>query len=217
MTGILAQFFDLMLHLDVHLSTTISEYGLWTYIILFLILCCDTGLVINPFLPGASLLFAAGAFAGKGSLELRFLIPLLCIAGILGDALNYAIGRSVGPKILTGDRWFLKREYLTKTQAFYERYGGKTIIIARFVPIIRTFAPFLAGVGKMNYSRFGLFNISGAILWVVLFSLAGFWFGNIPVVRKNFTLVILAIIIVSVLPAVIEALRARKTPAKHLV
>jgi membrane-associated protein len=150
-------------------------------------------------------------------LELSILIPLLCIAGIVGDALNYAIGRYVGPKILTGNRWFLKREYLTKTQAFYERYGGKTIIIARFVPIIRTFAPFLAGVGKMNYSRFGLFNISGAILWVVLFSFAGFWFGNIPVVRKNFTLVILAIIIVSVLPAVIEALRARKTPAKHLV
>jgi membrane-associated protein len=217
MTGILTQFLDLMLHLDVHLSSTISEYGLWTYLILFLIVFCETGLVVTPFLPGDSLLFAAGAFAGKGSLELSILIPLLCIAGIVGDALNYAIGRYVGPKILTGNRWFLKREYLTKTQAFYERYGGKTIIIARFVPIIRTFAPFLAGVGKMNYSRFGLFNISGAILWVVLFSFAGFWFGNIPVVRKNFTLVILAIIIVSVLPAVIEALRARKTPAKHLV
>lgn len=210
MGELFARFLDLMLHLDVHLSSTITEYGIWTYLILFIIVFCETGLVVTPFLPGDSLLFAAGAFAGKGSLELTILIPLLCIAGILGDALNYAIGRYLGPKILKGERWFLKREYLTKTQAFYERYGGKTIVIARFVPIIRTFAPFLAGVGKMNYSRFGLFNVSGAILWVVLFCAAGYWFGNIPVVRKNFTLVILAIIVVSVLPAVIEALRARK-------
>lgn len=217
MPHFLAQFLDLMLHLDVHLSSMISEYGIWTYLILFLIVFCETGLVITPFLPGDSLLFAAGAFAGKGSLELSLLIPILCVAGILGDAVNYAIGRYLGPKVLKGERWFLKREYLEKTQAFYERYGGKTIVIARFVPIIRTFAPFLAGVGKMNYSRFGLFNVSGAILWVVLFSAAGFWFGNIPVVRKNFTLVILAIIVVSVLPAFFEAIRARKTPAKHLV
>lgn len=217
MAELFTQFLDLMLHLDVHLSSTISDYGTWTYLILFLIVFCETGLVVTPFLPGDSLLFAAGAFAGKGSLELLWLMPLLCVAGILGDAVNYSIGRYLGPKVLKGERWFLKREYLLKTQAFYERYGGKTIVIARFVPIIRTFAPFLAGVGKMNYSRFGLFNISGAVLWVVLFCSAGFWFGNIPVVRKNFTLVILAIIVVSVLPAVFEALRARKTPAKHLV
>jgi len=210
MGELFARFLDLMLHLDVHLNTTISEYGTWTYLILFLIVFCETGLVVTPFLPGDSLLFAAGAFAGKGSLELAILIPLLCVAGIIGDALNYSIGRYLGPKVLKGERWFLKREYLTKTQAFYERYGGKTIVIARFVPIVRTFAPFLAGVGKMNYSRFGLFNISGAILWVVLFSFAGYWFGNIPLVRKNFTLVILAIIVVSILPAVIEALRSRK-------
>ncbi|MFM8269880.1 MAG: DedA family protein [Pseudomonadota bacterium] len=217
MTELIARFVDIMLHLDVHLSSTISEYGTWTYLILFLIVFCETGLVVTPFLPGDSLLFAAGAFAGKGSLELMLLIPLLCVAGILGDAVNYAIGRYLGPKVLKGESWFLKKEYLIKTQAFYERYGGKTIVIARFVPIIRTFAPFLAGVGKMNYSRFGLFNISGAILWVVLFCAAGYWFGNIPLVRKNFTLVILAIIVISVLPAVFEALRAKKTPVKHLV
>lgn len=214
---LLKQLIDVMLHLDVHLNSTILEYGAWTYLILFLIVFCETGLVVTPFLPGDSLLFAAGAFAGAGSLELRYLIPLLCIAGILGDALNYSIGKYLGPRILKREKWFLKKEYLDKTQRFYERYGTKTIVIARFVPIVRTFAPFLAGVGKMNYSRFGLYNVLGAILWVGLFAVAGFWFGNIPVVRKNFTLVILAIIVISVLPAVFEAIRARKTPAKHLV
>ncbi len=214
---LLKQLIDVLLHLDVHLNSTILEYGAWTYLILFLIVFCETGLVVTPFLPGDSLLFAAGAFAGAGSLELRYLIPLLCIAGILGDALNYSIGKYLGPRILKREKWFLKKEYLDKTQRFYERYGTKTIVIARFVPIVRTFAPFLAGVGKMNYSRFGLYNVLGAILWVGLFAVAGFWFGNIPVVRKNFTLVILAIIVISVLPAVFEAIRARKTPAKHLV
>jgi len=206
-----------MLHLDVHLSSTISEYGLWTYLILFIIIFCETGLVVTPFLPGDSLLFAAGAFAGKEVLQLKILIPLLCIAGIIGDALNYSVGRYFGPKILTTKSSFLKADYLAKTQRFYERYGGKTIIIARFIPIVRTFAPFLAGVGQMNYSRFGIFNIAGAILWVVTFCVSGFYFGNIPLVRKNFTLVILAIIVISVLPALVEAIRNRKTPAKHLV
>jgi len=206
-----------MLHLDVHLSSTISEYGLWTYLILFIIIFCETGLVVTPFLPGDSLLFAAGAFAGKEVLQLKILIPLLCIAGIIGDALNYSVGRYLGPKVLTTKSPFLKADYLAKTQRFYERYGGKTIIIARFIPIVRTFAPFLAGVGQMNYSRFGIFNIAGAILWVVTFCVSGFYFGNIPLVRKNFTLVILAIIVISVLPALFEAVRNRKTPAKHLV
>jgi len=214
---LLHQFLDVMLHLDVHLNSMITEYGVWTYLILFIIVFCETGLVVTPFLPGDSLLFAAGAFAGKGSLDLSALIPLLCVAGILGDALNYSIGKYLGPRVLKREKWFLKKEYLDKTQSFYERYGTKTIVIARFVPIVRTFAPFLAGVGQMNYSRFGIYNIFGAILWVGLFCVAGFWFGNIPVVRKNFTLVILAIIVVSILPAIIEAIRARKTPAKHLV
>lgn len=217
MSELLFKFTDVMLHLDVHLSSTISEYGLWTYLILFVIVFCETGLVVTPFLPGDSLLFAAGAFAGKEVLQLKVLIPILCIAGIIGDAVNYGVGRYLGPKVLNGNSPFLRADYLTKTQRFYERYGGKTIIIARFVPIVRTFAPFLAGVGQMNYSRFGMFNIAGAILWVVTFCVAGFYFGNIPLVRKNFTLVILAIIVVSVLPAVIEMLRNRKTPAKHLV
>lgn len=212
-----SQFIDIMLHLDRHLSTTISEYGTWTYLILFLIVFCETGLIVTPFLPGDSLLFAAGAFCAKGSLDLKIVMPMLCIAGILGDAVNYSIGRYLGPRILKGEKWILKKEHLDRTQAFYEKYGGKTIVIARFVPIIRTFAPFLAGVGKMNYSRFGFFNISGALLWVILLTGAGYWFGNIPVVQKNFTLVILAIIVISVLPAVAEGLKSRKNPAKHLV
>jgi len=180
---------------------------------------CETGLVVTPFLPGDSLLFAAGAFAGKGSLDLWILVPLLIVAGIIGDGLNYSIGKYLGSKILSEDRWFLKRDHIKKTQGFYERYGGKTIVFARFVPIIRTFAPFLAGVGKMNYTRFAMFNVGGAFLWVGLFCLAGYWFGNIPVVRKNFTLVILAIIVVSVLPALFEVLKSRRqsSPSQHLV
>lgn len=217
MSQLFYQFLDMMLHLDVHLNSILLEYGAWTYVILFLIVFCETGLVVTPFLPGDSLLFAAGAFAGKGSLELQWLIPLLCIAGILGDAVNYSIGKTLGPKLLKNEKWFLKPEHLNKTQQFYERWGVKTIVLARFVPIIRTFAPFLAGVGQMNYRQFGTFNVLGAILWVVIFSVAGFWFGNIPVVRKNFTLVILGIIVVSVLPAVLEVIRNRNNPAKHLV
>lgn len=217
MSTLFYQFLDMMLHLDVHLNAILLEYGAWTYVILFLIVFCETGLVVTPFLPGDSLLFAAGAFAGKGTLELQWLIPSLCVAGIMGDAVNYAIGKNLGAKLLKKEKWFLKPEHLNKTQQFYERWGVKTIVLARFVPIIRTFAPFLAGVGKMNYRQFGKFNVLGAILWVVIFSVAGFWFGNIPVVRKNFTLVILGIIIVSVLPAIFEALRNRNTPAKHLV
>jgi len=219
MPSLLGQFLDIMLHLDVHLSAAITEYGVWTYLILFMIVFCETGLVITPFLPGDSLLFAAGAFAGKESFDLLILIPLLIVAGVLGDGLNYSIGKYFGSAILKEDRWFLKRAHIEKTQRFYERYGGKTIVFARFVPIVRTFAPFLAGVGKMNYSKFALYNVGGAVLWVVLFCCAGFWFGNIPVVRKNFTLVILAIIVISVLPALFEVIKSKRnsTPAKHLV
>ena len=203
------QFIDLFLHLDVHLSTVIQSYGTWTYAILFMIIFCETGLVVAPILPGDSLLFAAGTFAAKGDFSPTFLIPLLIIAAILGDALNYTIGRYLGPKVLQENSRIFKREYLDKTQKFYERYGGKTIIFARFVPIVRTFAPFLAGVGKMKYTQFAVYNVVGGIVWIVLFVLAGLFFGNIPAVKHNFTLVILAIIILSILPAVFETMKAK--------
>ncbi|MBM4317215.1 MAG: DedA family protein [Deltaproteobacteria bacterium] len=203
------QFIDLFLHLDVHLSTVIQSYGTWTYAILFMIIFCETGLVVAPILPGDSLLFAAGTFAAKGDFSATFLIPLLIIAAILGDALNYSIGRYLGPKVLQENSRIFKKEYLNKTQKFYERYGGKTIIFARFVPIVRTFAPFLAGVGKMKYTQFAVYNVVGGIVWIVLFVLAGLFFGNIPAVKHNFTLVILAIIILSILPAVFETMKAK--------
>lgn len=203
------QFVDLFLHLDVHLSTVIQSYGTWTYAILFMIIFCETGLVVAPILPGDSLLFAAGTFAAKGDFSPTFLIPLLIIAAILGDALNYTIGRYLGPKVLQENSRIFKREYLDKTQKFYERYGGKTIIFARFVPIVRTFAPFLAGVGKMKYTQFAVYNVVGGIVWIVLFVSAGLFFGNIPAVKHNFTLVILAIIVLSILPAVFETMKAK--------
>jgi len=203
------QFIDLFLHLDVHLSTVIQSYGTWTYAILFMIIFCETGLVVAPILPGDSLLFAAGTFAAKGDFSPTFLIPLLIIAAILGDALNYTIGRYLGPKVLQENSRIFKREYLDKTQKFYERYGGKTIIFARFVPIVRTFAPFLAGVGKMKYTQFAVYNVVGGIVWIVLFVSAGLFFGNIPAVKHNFTLVILAIIVLSILPAVFETMKAK--------
>lgn len=198
---------DFILHLDVHLQALITEYGVWVYAILFLIVFCETGLVILPFLPGDSLLFAAGTFASLQSLELLPLMVLLMAAAILGDAVNYQIGHFLGPKVLTGRHRLLKPEYLSKTQKFYDKYGGKTLIIARFVPIVRTFAPFLAGVGGMQYRQFALYNITGAVLWVVLLTGAGYLFGAIPIVRDNFTHVIFGIIIVSLLPAIIEVMR----------
>ena len=206
----LTYFVDLFLHLDVHLDAVIQQYGVWTYLILFAIIFCETGLVVTPILPGDSLLFAAGTFAARGSLNVVWLMALLIVAAILGDALNYSIGRWFGPRMLRRKNRFLKPQYLDRTQRFYERYGGKTIIFARFVPIIRTFAPFLAGVGQMNYSRFAMFNVVGALLWIVLFVLGGYYFGNIPIVKENFTLVILAVIVLSILPAVLEAWRARR-------
>jgi membrane-associated protein len=206
---LLKDFIDLFLHLDTHLSQIITDYGTGTYLILVAIVFCETGLVITPFLPGDSLLFAAGAFAGLGSLDVRLLLVLLTIAAIVGDTVNYWVGSFVGPKAFSGDVRFLKREYLERTHAFYERHGGKTIILARFVPIIRTFAPFVAGVGSMSYPKFITYNIIGAVLWVGLFVLGGYFFGNLEVVRKNFTLVILAIIAISTVPVVLEALKAR--------
>lgn len=209
----LKQIADLFLHLDVHLSTVIQSYGVWTYAILFLIIFCETGLVVTPILPGDSLLFAAGTFAAKGDFNPSLLIPLLCVGAILGDALNYSIGRYLGPKVLQGDSKIFKKEYLEKTQRFYEKYGGKTIIFARFVPIVRTFAPFMAGVGKMKYSQFAVYNVVGGIIWILIFVLAGLFFGNIPAVKKNFTLVIMAIIVLSIMPAVIETMKARRKTA----
>jgi membrane-associated protein len=201
---------DLFLHLDEHLSQVISQYGVWTNLILFLIVFAETGLVITPFLPGDSLLFAAGTFAALGALDVRVLLVLLMVAAIIGDTVNYWVGAWVGPRAFSGRVRWLRKDYLDRTHAFYEKHGGKTIIIARFVPIIRTFAPFVAGVGAMTYGKFLLYNIVGAVLWVGLFVLAGFFFGNIPVVKENFTIVILAIIAISVLPIAYEALRARR-------
>ena len=204
-------FIDLFLHLDTHLQTVIQSYGTWTYVILFLIIFCETGLVVTPILPGDSLLFAAGAFAATGSLDLAWLLILLTVAAVLGDAINYAIGHFMGPKVFSQpDSRFLKREYLDRTHQFYEKYGGKTIIIARFVPIVRTFAPFVAGVGSMTYAKFASYNVTGGLLWVGVCVLAGYAFGNIPVVQENFTLVILGIIFVSILPGIIEFLRQRQ-------
>jgi membrane-associated protein len=204
---------DFFLHLDKHLAEIIANYGIWTNLILFLIVFAETGLVVTPFLPGDSLLFAAGTFAALGSLDPVLLILLLSAAAILGDTVNYWVGAYVGPRAFSGNVRFLRHEYLERTQAFYERHGGKTIIIARFVPIVRTFAPFVAGIGAMSYPRFITYNVVGAVLWVGLFVLGGYYFGNIPVVRKNFTLVILAIIAISVMPMVLEVLRARRRPA----
>lgn len=211
MMELISYLIDLVLHLDKHLAEIIQSYGLWTYLILFLIVFCETGLVITPFLPGDSLLFAAGALAAlEGSpLNVWTLFILLTVAAIIGDTVNYWIGAYIGPKAFTTDSRFFKRAYLIRTQEFYERHGGKTVIIARFVPIIRTFAPFVAGIGSMNYLRFITYNVGGGILWVAVCLFFGYIFGNIPFVKRNFSLVILAIIFISILPGLIEILRHR--------
>lgn len=208
-------FIDFFLHLDAHLAEIIRDYGTWTYGILFLIVFAETGLVIMPLLPGDSLLFAAGTFAALGDLDPWLLSGLLIAAAILGDTVNYWIGNKVGPRAFSGEIRLLKREYLDKTRAFYAKHGGKTIILARFVPIVRTFAPFVAGVGEMHYPRFLAYNVIGAIAWVLLFVWAGYLFGNIPAVKERFTLVILAIIAVSVLPIAIEMLKGWKAKRRR--
>ena len=213
---LLRDILDLFLHLDTHLNSVIRDYGTWTYLILFLIIFCETGLVVTPILPGDSLLFAAGTFAAMGSLDAAGLFVLLTLAAVLGDAVNYAIGHFMGPKVFSQENHrFLKREYLDRTHEFYERYGGKTIIIARFVPIVRTFAPFVAGVGHMTYPKFASYNVLGAVLWVGGCIFAGYAFGNIPVVKNNFTLVILGIIFVSILPGLFEFVRQRQLQAER--
>ena len=201
---------EILMHLDTHLDLVIRSYGVWTYGILFLIIFLETGLVVTPFLPGDSLLFAGGTFAALGSLDAKWLVVFLSIAAIAGDTVNYWIGHAVGPKVFTKEKSrFLNKEYLYRTHRFYEKYGGKTIILARFIPIIRTFAPFVAGIGSMTYRRFIIYNVSGGIAWVVMFVLGGYLFGNIPVVKQNFSLVIFAIIFLSILPGIIEFLRHR--------
>jgi len=211
---LIRQLLDILLHLDRHLDTIIQQYGVWTYLILFLIIFCETGLVVTPILPGDSLLFAVGTFAARNALDLGLLLVLLSVAAVAGDTVNYAIGYRVGPQIFRkeGVR-FLNREYLDRTHRFYERHGAKTIVIARFVPIIRTFAPFVAGVGQMSYARFVTYNVAGGVGWIAALVLGGHLFGNIPVVRQNFTLVIFAIIVLSILPGVIEFLRQRSRPS----
>lgn len=207
-------FIDLFLHLDQHLTWVFENYGLWTYLILFLIIFCETGLVVTPFLPGDSLLFGVGALAAGSSLNVGWLFILLSIAAVVGDAVNYWIGYKIGSKLLQReDSRFIKKEYIDRTHRFYEKYGGKTIIFARFVPIIRTFAPFVAGIGRMSYWHFAVYNVVGGLVWISSFLYAGYFFGNIPVVKKNFTLVILGIIVVSILPGVIELVRARRARA----
>jgi membrane-associated protein len=204
---------DFILHLDSHLGELIARYGTGTYAILGLIVFAETGLVIAPFLPGDSLLFAAGAFAGLGALDPWVLFFLLATLAVVGDTVNYWVGSWVGPRAFTGEIRWLKKSYLDRTHAFFERHGGKTIILARFVPIVRTFAPFLAGVGSMRYTQFLAYNLIGGVVWVGLFVWAGYFFGNLPVVRDNFTLVILAIIVISVLPIVFEFFKARREAA----
>lgn len=209
---IFTQVVDIFLHLDKHLGDVISQYGTLTYLILFAIIFCETGLVVTPFLPGDSLLFAAGAFAALGSLDLMTLLLVLYAAPILGDSTNYWIGRFVGPRVFGR---FVKQDYLDKTHAFYEKHGGKTVIIARFMPIFRTFAPFVAGIGAMNYPKFLTYSVLGTLLWITVCVVAGYFFGNIPFVKQNFSLVIFAIIGISILPMVVHLVRERIAKRKE--
>ena len=206
---------DFVLHIDQHLLELVAAYGPWIYLILFLIVFAETGLVVTPFLPGDSLLFVAGAIAAMGEMNVHLLVALLILAAVLGDAVNYAVGHFSGMKLFSNpDSRIFRRQYLDKTHDFYARHGGKTIILARFVPIVRTFAPFVAGVGRMTYRHFFSYNIVGALAWVLSFSYAGYFFGNLPVAKSNLSLLILAIIVVSVLPGVIEIWRSRRAGAR---
>jgi membrane-associated protein len=211
---LLATFIDVVLHLDKHLQVLVAQYGAWVYLILFVIVFCETGLVVTPFLPGDSLLFVAGTVAAAGGMDVHLLVLLLIIAAILGDTVNYWIGNYLGPRVFhyQDSRW-LNRKHLERAHAFYERHGGKTIVIARFVPIIRTYAPFVAGIGAMSYARFVAYNVGGAVLWVTSLAYAGYFFGNLPIIKNNLTLVIIGIIILSIMPGVIEYLRHRSRPS----
>ncbi|OGQ07375.1 MAG: hypothetical protein A3G32_05240 [Deltaproteobacteria bacterium RIFCSPLOWO2_12_FULL_40_28] len=213
MTSYFFQFIDLVLHIDIYLNQWIALTGPWMYVFLFLVIFCETGLVVTPFLPGDSLLFAIGALsaASHSPLQIHSLIFLLTLAAIMGDSSNYWIGRFIGSKVFSKETRWIKKKYLFKTQNFYEKYGAKTIVLGRFLPIIRTFAPFVAGVGIMKYKLFLTFSVLGTIAWISLFLLAGYYFGNIPVVKNNFSIVIMAIIVISLLPAVIEILKTQRS------
>jgi membrane-associated protein len=210
------QIIDFILHIDKHLVEIVSDYKTWTYLILFLIIFAETGLVVTPFLPGDSLLFAAGAIIAKPESNLNIVVAclLLIVAAILGDLVNYHVGKYIGPKAFSGKYKLLRKEYLDRTQQFYYKHGGKTIIYARFIPIIRTFAPFVAGIGTMSYLRFATYNIVGGVAWVTSFLLLGYFFGGLPVVKDNFTYVIFAIIFVSLLPPILEVIRSKKKSVK---
>lgn len=209
---------DFILHIDVHLAELVAQYGMWVYAILFLILFCETGLVVTPFLPGDSLLFVAGALAAlpTNDLNVHTMVALMAVAAIIGDAVNYTIGRLFGEKLFSNpNSKIFRRSYLDKTHQFYEKHGGKTIILARFVPIVRTFAPFIAGMGHMSYRHFAAYNVIGALVWVLLFTYAGYLFGDLPVVQENLKLLIVGIIIVSILPGVIEIWRHKRAAARQ--
>lgn len=211
------QFIDLFLHLDKHLLEFVREHGAMVYALLFLIVFCETGLVVTPFLPGDSLLFAAGAIAAAGDINVWLVMLLLIVAAVIGDAVNYAIGRCIGPRIFRKEESvgllgkLMNRKHLDRAHSFYERHGGKAVVIGRFVPIVRTFVPFVAGAGSMNYSRFAFYNVLGAVLWVGLCTMAGYIFGNLPVIKENFSLIVLGIVVVSVIPVGIEILRSRRS------
>lgn len=214
---LIAAFFDVVLHLDRHLQAVAAEYGTWIYLLLFLIIFCETGLVVTPFLPGDSLLFVSGTLAAAGAMDVHALAATLMAASFSGDNTNYWIGHHVGPRVFTSEesRW-LNRAYLDRTHRFYERHGGKTVVIARFMPIVRTFAPFVAGIGRMGYARFLFYSFAGSVFWISFFVYGGYHFGNIPVVKQNLTLVIVAIVILSVMPGFIEYLRARSRSSRAL-
>jgi membrane-associated protein len=209
---LITQLIDFVLHIDEHLGEIIANYGTWTYFILFAIIFMETGLVVTPFLPGDSLLFAAGAIAATGALDVRVLFVLLATAAIVGDTVNYWVGKRLGPRVFEDDVRFFKRAYLVRTQQFYDKHGAKTIFLARFIPIVRTFAPFVAGVGTMRYGKFIVYNVVGALVWTSVFIFAGYFFGNIPIVRDNFGLVVIAIVLISVLPVGFELVRHRLRP-----
>ncbi|WP_165068761.1 DedA family protein [Desulfovibrio sp. ZJ200] len=210
----ISHFLDFVLHIDVHLFELVEQYGLWIYAILFIIVFCETGLVVTPFLPGDSLLFASGVVAGAGLMGYGQVMLVFLAAGILGDAVNYCIGRHAGPAIFARESRFIKKEYLLKAHRFYERHGGKAIVLARFIPVVRTFAPFVAGIALMHPTTFFFFNVSGCVLWVGALVSAGFFLGNLAWVRENFSVIVYAIIVLSVLPVLIEVIRARWGRAK---
>ncbi|MBP1890224.1 membrane-associated protein [Clostridium moniliforme] len=211
------KFIDIVLHLDKYLGVLINNYGIWVYVILFLIILLETGLVVTPFLPGDSVIFASATFAALGVLNIFIIMISFIFAAIIGDTMNYNIGKYLGRKLLEKkDSKFIKKEYIDKTNEYYDKYGGKTIVIARFVPIVRTFAPFVAGIGSMKYKEFISYNALGGILWVFLISILGYFFGNIPVVAKNFSIVIIGIIIVSILPALIGVLKGKKSSSESI-